>query len=39
VTGQVFMILMDGLTPISSAMVYSEPDTSWRILGPLEYAP
>jgi hypothetical protein len=28
---------MNGLSIASEAMVYTEPDTAWRILGPWEY--
>ena len=34
VTGQVYMILMDGFTTLGADFVYAEPDTQWRIVGP-----
>jgi len=33
-TGQVFMLLMDGLAVRQSGMVYQEPNTDWDLLGP-----
>jgi hypothetical protein len=35
--GEVCMMLMNGLTIASQGMVYSEPNTAWRPLGPFEY--
>jgi hypothetical protein len=34
----VYMMLMNGLAISSASMVYAEPNTAWKILGPWEYA-
>lgn len=36
-TGQVYLMLMDGLFIASQGFIYQEPNTSWKILGPWEY--
>jgi hypothetical protein len=37
-TGQVYMVNMNGLGILSQAVVYTEPNPAWKILGPAEYA-
>ena len=37
-TGAVYMMLMNGLAIASQGLVYTEPDTAWKIVGPWEYA-
>jgi len=33
-SGQVYMMLMNGFTIGSGALLYTEPDTQWKIVGP-----
>jgi hypothetical protein len=37
-TGEVYMMLMNGLAIANQQMIYAEPNTDWKILGPYEYA-
>jgi hypothetical protein len=37
VTGQVYMMQMNGLAISAAGMIYQEANTAWKILGPWEY--